>query len=805
MTRTAPASPSLPAPGPRTAPETDGTARVELAIGGMTCAACAARVEKKLNRMDGVTATVNFATEKAVVTYGGGLGVADLVATVENTGYTAVPPPPLEPEPPPSNGGAPGAYAGAETPVRGEGGGDGSHQTAALRQRFLVSLLLGLPVVLMSMAPALQFDNWQWLSLTLAAPVVVWGGLPFHRAAWTNARHGAATMDTLVSVGTLAAFGWSLWALFFGHAGMPGMRHGFDLTIARTDGSSSLYLEVAAGVTVFLLLGRYLEAKSKRRAGAALRALLELGAKDVALLRTDGREERIPVARLAVGDRFVVRPGEKIAADGRVTEGASAVDASMLTGESVPVDVTVGGIVTGGTVNASGRLVVEAARVGSDTQLARMARLVEDAQNGKAEVQRLADRISGVFVPAVLVVALGTLVTWLLVTDSVTAAFTAAVAVLIIACPCALGLATPTALMVGTGRGAQLGILIKGPEVLESTRRADTVVLDKTGTVTTGRMAVRDIVTADGDAVTTDASAVTADGDAEAVKRAEAAERELLRLAGSLEHASEHPVARAIAAAALEREGTLPAPETFENVAGLGVQGLVEGRKVLVGRVRLLEERAVEIPQRLSAALAEAEARGRTAVAVAWDGRARGVLTVADAVKESSADAVAELRRLGLTPVLLTGDNRAVAESVAREVGIDQVMAEVLPEEKVDVVRRMQGEGRVVAMVGDGVNDAAALAAADLGLAMGTGTDAAIEASDLTLVRGDLRVAPDAIRLSRRTLATIRGNLFWAFGYNIAALPLAAAGLLNPMIAGAAMAFSSIFVVTNSLRLRNFR
>ncbi|MEV6317080.1 heavy metal translocating P-type ATPase [Streptomyces sp. NPDC051776] len=849
---TGPVTAAEPATVTGPAPANPGTARVELAIGGMTCAACAARVEKKLNRMDGVSATVNFATEKAVVTYGGGLGVADLIATVERTGYTAAPPPPAEPEPEPSDRPAPGAQAGAQPPVRAENGGngnnrgDGNGETAALRRRFTIAMLLGLPVVLMAMVPALQFDNWQWLSLTLASPVVVWGGLPFHRAAWTNARHGAATMDTLVSLGTLAAFGWSLWALFLGHAGMPGMRHGFDLTIARTDGSSSIYLEVAAGVTVFLLLGRYLEAKAKRRAGAALRALLELGARDASLLHPDGREERIPVARLAVGDRFVVRPGEKVATDGRVVEGASAVDASMLTGESVPADVTVDGNVTGGTVNVSGRLVVEATRIGSDTQLARMARLVEDAQNGKAEVQRLADRISGVFVPAVLVVALGTLVGRLLLTDSVTAAFSAAVAVLIIACPCALGLATPTALMVGTGRGAQLGILIKGPEVLESTRRVDTVVLDKTGTVTTGRMAVREIVTADavttegdavtaqadavttdgdavttqGDAVTTDGDAVTTQGDAvttdgDAVTAQEeveavdgggtAAERELLRLAGSLEHASEHPVGRAIAAAAVEREGTLPAPEVFENVAGLGVQGVVEGRKVLVGRGRLLEERAVELPERLAAAMDTAAAEGQTAVAVAWDGRARGVLTVADGVKESSAEAVAGLRRLGLTPVLLTGDNRAVAESVAREVGIDEVMAEVLPEEKVDVVRRLQREGRVVAMVGDGVNDAAALAAADLGLAMGTGTDAAIEAGDLTLVRGDLRTAPDAIRLSRRTLATIKGNLVWAFGYNVAALPLAAAGLLNPMIAGAAMAFSSIFVVTNSLRLRNFR
>ncbi|MEW2472065.1 heavy metal translocating P-type ATPase, partial [Streptomyces sp. NPDC046994] len=732
---------------------------VELAIGGMTCASCAARVEKKLNRIDGVTATVNFATEKAKIAYPAGIQVADLIATVVKTGYTAEEPPPPQPEQPAA------AEAAGEDP-----------ESAALRQRLTVSALLALPVVLLSMVPALQFDNWQWLSLTLAAPVVVWGGLPFHKAAFTNARHGAATMDTLVSVGTLAAFGWSLWALFWGDAGMPGMRHGFDLTVSRTDGSSALYLEVAAGVVAFILLGRYLEARSKRRAGAALKALLELGAKDVAVLR-DGREVRVPVALLAVGDRFLVRPGEKIATDGTVVEGASAVDASMLTGESVPVDVAVGDRVTGATVNAGGRLVVEATRVGADTQLARMARLVEDAQNGKAEVQRLADRISGIFVPVVLLIALGTFGVWLGVTGDTVAAFTAAVAVLIIACPCALGLATPTALMVGTGRGAQLGILIKGPEVLESTRRVDTVVLDKTGTVTTGRMALQGVHTAE-----------------------EEDEKDALRLAGALEHASEHPIARAIAAGAQERLGGLPVPDRFENVPGLGVRGRVEGHEVTVGRF------PDALPDVLARAKAEAEAEGRTAVVVARDGVALGVLTVADAIKETSAEAVRELRALGLTPVLLTGDNRAVAEAVAGAVGIaaGEVIAEVLPEEKVAAVRRLQSEGRIVAMVGDGVNDAAALATADLGLAMGTGTDAAIEASDLTLVRGDLRVAADAIRLARRTLSTIKGNLVWAFGYNVAALPLAAAGLLNPMIAGAAMAFSSVFVVTNSLRLRAF-
>ncbi|MFJ3396350.1 copper-translocating P-type ATPase [Streptomyces microflavus] len=642
--------------------------------------------------------------------------------------------------------------------------------------------MLSVPVVLLAMVPALQFDNWQWLSLTLAAPVVVWGGLPFHRATWTNLRHGAATMDTLVSMGTLAAFGWSLWALFLGDAGMPGMRHGFDLTVSRADASSTIYLEVAAGVITFILLGRYLEARAKRKSGAALRALMHLGAKDVTVLRS-GTEVRVRADRLVVGDRFVVRPGEKIATDGTVVEGSSAVDASMLTGESVPVEVATGDSVTGATINAGGRLVIEATRIGSDTQLARMARLVEDAQNGKAAAQRLADRISAVFVPIVIALALGTLGFWLGSGAGPTAAFTAAVAVLIIACPCALGLATPTALMVGTGRGAQLGILIKGPEVLETTRRVDTIVLDKTGTVTTGKMTLLAVHTSDG----------TNENDA-------------LRLAGALEHSSEHPIAQAVAAGAVDRLGgaTLPTPEDFANIPGLGVQGVVDGHTVLVGRPRLLADAGIDLPPELAAALAESQEQGRTTVAVAWDGEAHGVLGVADAVKDGSAAAVAQLRALGLRPVLLTGDNRAVADAVAREVGIDEVYAEVMPEGKVGVVKRLQAEGRSVAMVGDGVNDAAALATADLGLAMGTGTDAAIEASDLTLVRGDLKVTADAIRLSRRTLSTIRGNLVWAFGYNVAALPLAASGLLNPMIAGAAMAFSSVFVVTNSLRLRAF-
>ncbi|MFD6362258.1 heavy metal translocating P-type ATPase [Streptomyces roseolus] len=736
-----------------TAPDVTVT---ELTIGGMTCASCAARVEKKLNRMDGVTATVNYATEKAHVEHVPEVGVDALIATVVKTGYTAEEPAPPEPEAPEEDGAA-------------------DPELAALRRRLVVSAVLAAPVVLLAMVPALQFDDWQWLSLVLASPVVVWGGLPFHRAAWTNLRHGAATMDTLVSVGTLAAYGWSLGALFLGDAGLPGMRHGFDLTADRSDGSSAIYLEVAAGVVAFILLGRYLEARAKRKAGAALRALMELGAKDVAVLG-EGGEVRVPVADLRTGELFVVRPGERIATDGTVAEGSSAVDTSLLTGESLPVDVTAGSAVTGGCVNVSGRLVVRAGRVGAETRLARMAKLVEEAQSGKAEAQRLADRISAVFVPAVLLIALATLGFWLGSGAGATAAFTAAVAVLIIACPCALGLATPTALLVGTGRGAQLGILIKGPEVLESTREVDTVVLDKTGTVTTGRMALTGAHPAAG----TD-------------------ERELLRLAGALEHSSEHPVARAVAAGAAERlgipVGELPVPKGFENVPGLGVRGSVDGRLVLAGRAALLAAEDVAVPDGVAAG----------AVLVARDGVFLGALTVADAVKDTSAEAVARLRALGLRPVLLTGDHRAVAEAVAAEVGIDEVIAEVLPEEKAGVVRRLQEEGRTVAMVGDGVNDAAALATADLGLAMGTGTDAAIEASDLTLVRGDLRVAADAIRLSRRTLATIKGNLAWAFGYNVAALPLAAAGLLNPMIAGLTMAFSSVFVVTNSLRLRRFR
>ncbi len=738
---------------------------IELQIGGMTCASCAMRIEKKLNKLDGVVASVNYATEKAVVDAPDGLDHQTLIAEVEKAGYTAtLPAPPRRIDQ--------DAAGDVERP---------DPELTGLRQRLVVTLVLTVPVVALAMVPAWQFTYWQWLSFTLAAPVVVWGAWPFHRAAWANLRHGAATMDTLISVGTLAALAWSAYALFFGTAGQPGMVHPFELTVQRGDGTGNIYLEVAAGVTLFVLAGRYFEARSKRQAGAALRALLDLGAKDVAVRRGDA-EVRVPLDQLQVGDEFVVRPGEKIATDGVVVAGHSAVDASMLTGESVPVEVAEGDSVVGATVNAGGRLVVRATRVGADTRLAQMARLVEDAQSGKADVQRLADRVAGVFVPIVIAIAVATLGGWIGAGYPVEAAFTAAVAVLIIACPCALGLATPTALLVGTGRGAQLGLLIKGPEVLESTRRVDTVVLDKTGTVTTGQMTLQGVHVAAGED-----------------------ETQLLRLAGALEDASEHPIAQAIAKAATKQLGTLPAVESFENVEGLGVQGVVDGHAVVAGRTRLLEDWSQHLDADLAEAKSTAEAQGRTAVAVGWDGKARGVLVVADTVKDTSAEAVAQLKALGLTPVLLTGDNSAAAHQVAAEVGIDQVIAEVLPEDKVEVVRRLQGEGKVVAMVGDGVNDAAALAQADLGLAMGTGTDVAIEAADLTLVRGDLRVAADAIRLSRRTLATIKGNLFWAFAYNVAAIPLAALGLLNPMLAGAAMAFSSVFVVSNSLRLRGFR
>ncbi|PFG69088.1 Cu+-exporting ATPase [Propionibacteriaceae bacterium ES.041] len=741
-------------------------AGIELEIGGMTCASCANRIERKLNKLDGVTASVNYATEKAKVTVPAGYDPQLLIAEVEKTGYTAALPKP------PSTKSTDAASDDRET---------ADPELTSLRQRLIGSIVLTVPVIAMAMIPALQFTYWQWASLTLAAPVIVWAGWPFHKAAWTNLKHGTATMDTLVSMGTSAAFLWSLYALFLGHAGMPGMKHPFEFALARSDGASNIYLEAAAGVTMFILAGRYFEKRSKRQAGAALRALLDLGAKEVSVLR-DGTEAKIPTSELAVGDEFVVRPGEKIATDGTVVSGTSAVDASMLTGESVPVEVGEGDPVTGATVNAGGRLVVRATRVGSDTQLAQMARLVEDAQSGKAQVQRLADRISGVFVPIVIAIAVVALAAWLISGAGVSAAFTAAVAVLVIACPCALGLATPTALLVGTGRGAQLGILIKGPEVLESTRKVDTVVLDKTGTVTTGKMTLVDAITEPG----TDRA-------------------ELLRLAGALEDASEHPIAQAVAKGAAQEVGQLPTPEDFANVEGKGVQGVVDGHAVLVGRESLLAEWSQHLSPAVAADKATAEGEGKTVVAVGWDGKARGILVVADTVKPTSAEAIQGLKALGLTPVLLTGDNEAVAKRIAAEVGIDQVIAEVLPKDKVDVVTRLQAEGKVVAMVGDGVNDAPALAQADLGLAMGTGTDVAIEASDITLVRGDLRAAVDAIRLSRRTLGTIKANLFWAFAYNVAAIPVAALGMLNPMLAGAAMAFSSVFVVGNSLRLRGFR
>ncbi len=734
--------------------------QVELVIGGMTCASCAARIEKRLNRLEGVNASVNYATEKARVSYTDGVAPEDLVATVARTGYTAELP--------------------QDTAI--EVGTDGA-EFRVLRERLVGSAVLAVQVIAMSMVamvPGLRVPhNFEALSLFLTAPVVVWGAWPFHQAAWRNLRHGAATMDTLISMGVSAAFLWSCYAWFVGSGGFITLH---EVVPSGYHAHSRVYFEVAAGVTVFLLAGRYFEARSKRRAGAALRALLDLGASDVAVLR-GGQEMRIPIEALVVGDEFVVRPGEKIATDGEVVEGSSAVDESMLTGESVPSEVNPGSVVTGGTVNASGRLRVRACRVGAHTRLAQMARLVTDAQNGKAKVQRLADRVSAVFVPIVIAFAVATLCVWLVIGATVGTAFAAAIAVLIIACPCALGLATPTALLVGTGRGAQLGILIKGPEVLESTRRVDTVLLDKTGTVTTGTMTLVDVLPAAGENPD-----------------------EVLSRAAAVENASEHPVALAIATGGLRRLGTLPAVVGFRSARGLGVQGEVHGAVVLVGRpVWLAEQWSVALPQHLVAAAAQAETHGRTVVAVAWDGRARGLLSVADTVKPSSAEAVRQLRALGLTPVLLSGDNETVARSVAAEVGIDTVIAGVSPEGKVQEVRRLQRAGRVVAMVGDGLNDAAALAQADLGLAMGTGTDAAIEASDLTLVRGDLRVVADAIRLSRRTLRTIKGNLFWAFGYNVAALPLAAAGLLNPMIAGAAMAFSSVFVVSNSLRLRGFR
>jgi Cu+-exporting ATPase len=768
----------------------------DLLIGGMTCASCATRVERKLNKVDGVTATVNLATETARVSFPAALSVADLIAVVERTGYTAALPAPVHRDPAQWDP----AHRGATAATAGTSGTSGTSATApataphtAPRLRLVVSVALAAVVTVLAMVPAVRFPGWQWVSLALATPVATWGAWPFHRAAVAGARHGAASMDTLVSLGVAASYLWSVQRLILGGSA-----------------AQDTYLEVATGVTALILLGRYLEARARRQAGTALRALLDLGAKQATVLR-DGREVTVPADTLLAGDEFVVRPGEKIAADGVVTAGRSAVDTSMLTGEPVPAEAGPGDTVTGGCVNVGGRLVVRATRVGADTQLAQMARLVTQAQAGKAPAQRLADRVSAVFVPVVLLLAAATLAGWLAAGGSAAQAVSAAVAVLIIACPCAMGLATPTAILVGTGRGAQLGILIKGPEVLESTRQVDTVLLDKTGTVTAGKMTLAEVTAAPG---------VT--------------ERELLRLAGAVESASEHPVAAAIAtgararlAAGADRQPcaagpadppswpadppSWPAPDTLPEVSGFsalpgrGVAGLVDGHAVLAGRRSwLAAEHGLDIPGTLERRADEAERRGHTVTFVAWDGAVGGVLTVADTVKPGSAAAVSRLRALGLHPVLLTGDNERAARAVAASVGIDEVIAGLLPEGKLDVIRNLQASGRTVAMAGDGVNDAPALAQADLGLAMGTGTDAAIEAGDLTLVSGDLRAVPAAIELSRKTLKTIKGNLAWAFCYNVAAIPLAASGLLNPMIAAGAMAFSSVFVVTNSLRLRRF-
>jgi Cu+-exporting ATPase len=768
-------------------------------IGGMTCASCSARIEKKLGKLPGVTAAVNLATEKASVVVPEGTTAQDIIAAVEGAGYTAkliVPPAPA------ARQSRTLSAAESVSPDSDDGEDPADIAARALLQKLIICIALTLPVLLMAMIPPLQFEYWQWLSLTLASPVAIWGAWGFHRGMAVNLRHGAATMDTLISMGVLASYIWSLYALFFGGAGMPGMRMPFEWMPSRSDGSATIYLEVASTITVLILVGRYFEARAKRRSSAAIRALMDMGAKDVAVVY-EGVETRIPITQLQVGDEFLVRPGEKVATDGMVVDGVSALDESMLTGESVPRDVTIGDTVTGATLNASGRLVVRATRVGADTQLAQMARLIEQAQMGKAPVQRLADKVAGVFVPIVIAIALATLAGWLLYSHNSVQAFSAAVAVLVIACPCALGLATPTALMVGTGRGAQLGILIKGPEVLESTRAVDTIVLDKTGTITTGEMSVVEVVT--------DESVPSSDAETDKDLRAQ-----VLAWAGAVESGSEHPIARAIVTAArgassntiTDTSPASPIPDLeatdFVSHGGLGVEARVGDAHVLAGRLTWVAESAF-VPPSLSDKATMLEAAGNTVVALAWDGQVRGLIAVADTAKPTSAQAIAQFRTLGLTPVLLTGDNASVAHTIGEAVGIDQVIAQVMPEDKVQVVADLQAKGKVVAMVGDGVNDAAALAQADLGIAMGAGTDVAIEASDITLVRNDLVAAADAVRLSRATLARIKGNLFWAFAYNVAAIPLAVLGLLNPMIAGAAMAFSSVFVVQNSLWLRRFQ
>ena len=739
----------------------DNPQNLELNIGGMSCAACAAHIEKALNKMPGVSASVNYATEKATISQSGDFGAKDFIKTVEKAGYSAF------------TGEDLGSEDGKENPK------NNTEELARLRRRLIICALLAAPVITLAMIPPLQFPYWQWFSLALTIPVVLWGAYPFHHAAFVNARRATTTMDTLISLGTLAAFIWSLYALFLGDAGQVGMTHDFQLLAQPGDAASHIYLEVCSGVTVFILGGRYFEKRAKVRAGDALRSLAEMGVKEVTALRA-GQEVKIPIKELGEGEEFISLPGEKIATDGVVVSGVSAVDNSLLTGESVPVEVGVGDQVTGATINTYGRLVVRATRVGSQTQLAQITRLVEQAQAGKAPIQRLADRISAVFVPVVIAISLLTLVIWLIVGTPVTA-FTCAVAVLIIACPCALGLATPTALLVGTGRGASLGILIKGAEILESTRQIDTVILDKTGTVTSGNMELVSIFPPN--------------------------DLGVLQAAATLEGGSEHPIAGAITRAATAKGITLSSdkiPADFQSYPGGGVRGTIAGQVVLAGNRKFISEQGAVISSAFEEVITEHTSRGETMVLVALDGQVKGLLGIADQVKETSAQAIALFKELGLTPVLLTGDTENVARQVGQQVGIEEVIAEVKPQDKVVAVFRKQSRGATVAMIGDGVNDAAALAQADLGIAMGSGTDVAIQAADITLMRPDLLAAVDAIRLSRRTLKIIKGNLFWAFAYNVAAIPLAALGLLNPMLAGAAMACSSVFVVGNSLRLRSF-